>query len=304
MKQTNKNLLVIIVTYNAMKWIDRCINSLQSSTIANDIFIVDNGSTDGTRDYIKKTYPDTFLYECIENLGFGRANNIGLAYAVKRKYEYIYLLNQDAWVMHDTFEKLIQESKEHPDYGILSPMQLQANLKHFDSNFGGNIAKWENREKLAERLYFEGNKGLYDVPGVMAAHWLLTLRCVSKVGGFSPSFPHYGEDDNYAERTLRRGFRIGVVLGAKAVHDREGRSPTSKHIVHLSYIRMISALSGWHQNILREFLSYILRCMKHAVKYRTLTPISNLFKLLKNLRKIKYNKNMSERDQAFIWQDI
>ena len=59
------DLLVIIVTYNAMKWVDRCFDSLIDSTYPNDVFVVDNGSTDGTQDYIKQRYQPT-----IQNLLF------------------------------------------------------------------------------------------------------------------------------------------------------------------------------------------------------------------------------------------
>ena len=51
--------LVIIVTYNAMKWIDRCLGSVQSSLVGTDTFVVDNGSTDGTQEYINEHYPKT-----------------------------------------------------------------------------------------------------------------------------------------------------------------------------------------------------------------------------------------------------
>ena len=299
MKQ-KKKILVIIVTYNAMRWIDRCITSLLSSTLSNDIYIVDNGSNDGTRDYIKKTYPSILIYESVQNLGFGKANNIGLIYALKSSYDYVYLLNQDAWVMADTFEKLVNASLEYPDYGILSPMQLQANACHFDSNFGWNIANCNNEEKLCERLYFRNKIGVYDAPRVMAAHWMLTKECILAVGGFSPSFPHYGEDDNYAERAIHKGFKIGVVLEAEAIHDREQRTLTSKQIIYLSYIRMIIIYSGWNNNYLKELILYFFRCIKHVVKYKSFYPIKCLFTFISNIKEFRNNKVLSEFKTAFL----
>ena len=78
------DLLVIIVTYNAMKWVDRCFDSLIDSTYPNDVFVVDNGSTDGTQDYIKSKYPNVIFVQSGENLGFGKANNLGFKYAIER----------------------------------------------------------------------------------------------------------------------------------------------------------------------------------------------------------------------------
>ena len=80
-------LLVIIVTYNGMKWLERCLSSLIASSVASDVFIVDNGSTDGSQDYIRSNFKDAIFIQSEENLGFGKANNIGLQYAYEKGYE-------------------------------------------------------------------------------------------------------------------------------------------------------------------------------------------------------------------------
>lgn len=72
------SILTIIVTYNGMKWIDKCIHSVISPSIKSDIFVVDNASSDGTPDYIAKNFPTVLLTRSSKNLGFGAANNIGL----------------------------------------------------------------------------------------------------------------------------------------------------------------------------------------------------------------------------------
>ena len=131
----DSKLLVIIVAYNAMRWLDKCIGSVLSSSVQSDIILIDNGSTDSTQDYVKEHFPMVLFKQSTENLGFGKANNIGLQYALDNGYDYVYLLNQDAWVMPDTFEKLIKAHLNNPRFGILSPLQLQANMHHLDTNF-------------------------------------------------------------------------------------------------------------------------------------------------------------------------
>ena len=51
-------VLVIIVTYNGLKWMKKCLDSIRQSSIPLDTIIIDNGSTDGTQDFIKKEYPE------------------------------------------------------------------------------------------------------------------------------------------------------------------------------------------------------------------------------------------------------
>ncbi len=74
-------ILVIIVTYNAMQWAERCFASLRKSTVKPDMLVVDNGSNDGTQEYIQQHFPEVIFHQSRDNLGFGKANNLGLHYA-------------------------------------------------------------------------------------------------------------------------------------------------------------------------------------------------------------------------------
>ena len=107
-------ILIVIVTYNAMRWIDKCLSSVNCSNVQSDIFVVDNCSTDGTPDYIAQHYPDAILIRSPKNLMFGKGNNVGLRYALENGYDYVYLLNQDAWLMPDTLGKLVETHCAHP----------------------------------------------------------------------------------------------------------------------------------------------------------------------------------------------
>lgn len=235
-------ILVVIVTYNAMPWIEKSLNSCRASSVRVQVFIVDNGSTDGTQEYVIENYPEIVLYQSQKNLGFGRANNIGLQKALDESYDYVYLLNQDAWVFPDTLNNLINVHKKHPEYGVLSPMQLQANGLHFDEKFLHNVISTaqSGRERLEEGWYFNRLSEIYEVNFVMAAHWLISRKCIKTVGGFSPTFPHYGEDDNYLQRCRYWGMKVGIVPSAKAIHDRENRIDSEEKSQYIA--RYIEAL--------------------------------------------------------------
>ena len=199
-----KRILVVIVTYNGMKWMDRCLGSIRGSSVPADVFIVDNGSSDGTPEYIASNYPYVRLHCAGSNLGFGKANNLGLRTALDEGYDYVYLLNQDAWVYQDTFASLTAAMECDSSIGVLSPMQMTASGDRPDPRF----AKWCPEKALGEYASPEDNGGaVHEVPFVMAAHWMVSRACLEKTGGFSPSFPHYGEDDNFIHRALHHGFR-------------------------------------------------------------------------------------------------
>src|SRR5690554_1881580 len=115
------DIYVIVVTYNGMQWIDKCIESIHSSSIKLKTIIFDNGSTDGTIDFIKNNFTNIELIESKKNLGFGAANNIGIKKAFEEGADYVFLLNQDAWLETNTIEELLKISNQKKDYFILSP---------------------------------------------------------------------------------------------------------------------------------------------------------------------------------------
>lgn len=293
-----EKILVIIVTYNGMEWMERCLDSLTRSTLPSDIFIVDNGSTDGTQDYIRTCGKDIIFRQSGENLGFGRANNLGLQYAVDNGYDYVYLLNQDAWVEEATFETLINVHRSHPEYGILSPMQIQANGQHMDRNFLNGVASRCVDGNFMEDLYFGTLQDVYEVKDVMAAHWLISMDCLRRTGGFSPTFRHYGEDNNYVDRVEYHGFKTGFVPATKAVHDRENRSdslgdPTRRiNIITLVELSDITRPKPWFRLIFRH--------LQYIYKYRTLRHFKSMFQCIRDMGTILENRRESTKTGAFL----
>ena len=288
-------LLVIIVTYNAMRWIDRCLGSVAEW----DVFVVDNGSTDGTQEYIKKNYGKVIFRQSETNLGFGKANNVGLQYALDEGYDYVYLMNQDAWVMPSAISTMVSVSQKHPEYGILSPVHFQANMNHLDYNFGGCITQWTCSHELLEDWFFkrQGSE-VYDISFANAAHWLISRKCLMDVGGFSPIFPHYGEDNNYIDRLFYHKHKLGVVCKAIAVHDRENRPfPKEKELYLMRFIAPMYTLSNINIDISlsllrRLFISRIIGNVAVTIKYRV--------RLLKMYRKIIKCRERSKMKGAFL----
>lgn len=221
-------LFVIIVTYKGKQWYDRCFTSLRESTIPVQTIVVDNASNDGTVEYIKENYPEIHLIESKENLGFGRANNIALRYALDQGCDYVFLLNQDAWVETDTLEDLMGLHQRHSEYGILSPIHLNAEKTGIER---GLIKYLDDRritdKSFFEDLYFNRLKEVYRTNYVNAAAWLLPRKTLETVGGFDPIFLHYGEDDNYMHRVLYHKMKIGICPSCRVVHDTERRIQNS-----------------------------------------------------------------------------
>lgn len=298
----DSKILTIIVTFNGMKWITKCIQSVLSSSIKSDIFIVDNASSDSTPDYIAKNFPQIHLVRSKKNLGFGAANNIGLQYAIDNNYDYVYLLNQDAWIKEDTLKKMISVQKENLEYGILSPMQLEENEQHFDYNFGSLISQWNKDTKVCEDFFFGRKNEVIPYPRIMAAHWLISRQCLIDVGGFSPAFFHYGEDDNYADRVWKNGYKMGIILNAIGIHDRETRVLSQEKKDLLDFCAKISDICGFKKTAKEVFLNYSYEtlCKTFSTPKHFLCYIRNYLQLFINLSKYKKIKKTSLNRGAFL----
>lgn len=295
MEQRTDSVLVIVVTYNAMRWARKCFDSVLASNVKCDLFIVDNCSTDGTQEFIRQNYPSAIFTQSKENLGFGRANNLGLKYALDNGYDYCYLLNQDAWIFPDTIGTLIEVNRKHPEYGILSPMQMEANMKNLDNGFCAALLNPENEDgkTLESDLYFNTLRDAYSVKEIQAAHWLISRKCLETVGGFSPTFKHYAEDCNYTNRASYHKIKTVVVPTARAVHDRELRPfPTAKKIyfVHTFVLWNLSAVYNRPKCLSARIAFWN---MKALVKYRSFEVVKNAMKELVEIWTIRQNRKAS-----------
>lgn len=210
---------IIIATYNAMPWIVKCLESAKP----HSVIIVDNNSTDETVEFIKSNYPEIILLKQDRNLGFGKANNIGISYALKLGAEYVFLLNQDAYLQRNCIEGLIDVHKKDNDFGVISPFHLNGAGTNLDERFSHYINYNSNPLILGDYILNNKLRKVYEVPFVNAAGWLVTKKCLEIVGGFDPIFFHYGEDSNYCQRAMYFGFKIGVVPRFFIHHDRQDR---------------------------------------------------------------------------------
>lgn len=208
-------VFVIIVAYKGMRWYERCFESLRRSSLSVQTVVVDNASNDGTVEYIRKNYPEIHLIESESNLGFGRANNLGMRYALDHNCDYVFLLNQDTRVEPDAIELLVKCHLRHKEYGIISPMHLSADEKQL--NF--LLDDGDRNYKLLSDLYCGSVKDVYSITYVNAAAWLLPRITLEKIGGFCPIIFHYGEDDDYMNRVRYHKFKIGLCPSARIVHD-------------------------------------------------------------------------------------
>lgn len=273
---------IVIVTYNAMQWIDSCLQSLRQSTIPVKTIVVDNCSNDETVAHVSSEYTEVFLIPQKVNAGFGQANNIGMKRAFEEGADYIYLLNQDAWISPKTIETLVSVMASYPEIGIASPIQLDATSKKVDKLFLKDVLMERETTRKMMDGYITGElKNYYDLWYFPAAHWMISRRCIEEVGLFSPAFFHYGEDNNYIQRVHYHGLRTAIVPAAKAIHDRGERKKLDYiGLAFLQYNNAIIQASNIEVGGTKHML-FLIKFFVISVGYYLFIKFLSLFKELK-----------------------
>ena len=295
---TQPRVLAVVVTYNAMRWADRCLGSLLRSSLKPAVLVVDNGSSDGTREHVRSAFSEVRLECRPENPGFGAANNIGLRMALEEGFDFVYLMNQDAWVEEDTLELLA--AAHRPEFGVLSPVQNTA-----EGAPDANFQRWCGSSlRLAGvqpgKTSPDAVPGIVEVPFVMAAHWLVSRGALRKVGGFSPAFRQYGEDDNYIDRLHWHGFSCGVVPAASAVHDRSGRSLPKEGRMRLKCVAPVVKISNPGCCLPLRLLAEPLELAAMSVKNMSAYPLGRIPALLRRYPELIRLRAASKAEGAFL----
>lgn len=263
-------IAVIIVTFNGENYIEKCLESVLKTDVDFKIFVVDNDSVDQTILLVSKIN-SIVIIKNNSNLGFGKANNIGIKQAISEGFDQFFLLNQDTTIESHTISTLSRALVENERFGILSPKHFVKNGCSLDDGF----KKYYNRAQVA-------CKGLLKVDFVNAAAWMVSRRCFEKVGLFEPIFSHYGEDRNFCDRTKFHEFEIGILENAKIVHDRKIVRNLKKDILQAKYLILCSLININLSVLERRFygLKQVFGLPKYFVSYYSKAQTLKFFKEL------------------------
>jgi len=239
-----RHLFWVVVTFNGAKWIQACLASIQAQDCPGDVIVVDNSSTDGTPDLVGEEFPEVRLIQTGENLGFGKANNIGILEALKSGADYVFLLNQDAYLHQGSLTSMLRALDEETSAGIVSPLQLAGDRHNLDFSFHMDMRPSLTPDLVGELILGSTSRELYESEFASAAAWLVKSSVFLKVGLFDPCFQHYGEDDEFVFRVKSAGLRVFVHPNLAIVHDRaQDRSGNayfrgSKHRVRRLHLKL------------------------------------------------------------------
>ncbi|MGH3132127.1 MAG: glycosyltransferase family 2 protein [Gaiellaceae bacterium] len=216
---------VVVVTYDALPWIERCLESVG----AVPTVVVDNGSRDGTVDFVRERFPDVQVIEA-ENRGLAAGWNIGVRATTSR---YVLLLNADAWLVGDALSRLVEFADERPRAAVVGPRlsnpdgTLQRSVRGFPTLWRLAteyffLRKLAPRSPALNAFYAGGfdHDEVRDAEVVMGACMLVRRTAIDGVGLADEDSFLFSEETDWCFRFRRSGWTVVFFPGAECVHVR------------------------------------------------------------------------------------
>jgi GT2 family glycosyltransferase len=224
------DLAIIIVSHNARRDLESCLQSLRSHppAVSHEIVVVDNRSTDGSAETVKANWRDVTLIALETNRGFSHANNVGIRGSTG---EAILLLNSDTVVPAGAVDALLHALHDLPGASVVGPRLVDANGIP-ELSYGRMMSPLnELRQKAARRFSGAGRlramtSETREVDWVSAACLLVRRRDAEAAGLLDERYFMYCEDVDFCAAVRARGGRVYFTPDAEVIHLR-GRSGLS-----------------------------------------------------------------------------
>ena len=228
-------LSVIILNYNVRYFLELCVLSVQKAIhdIDAEIIVVDNNSSDDSCEMIRRRFPEVILVENLENLGFPKGNNIGVAHA---KGEFVCILNPDTVVAEDTFEKLLKfitsSAVETPQLGITGCKLIDGTGQFLPESKRGIPTPWVAFTKIfglykifpktsfLTKYYAQylGENQTGKVEILVGAFMMMKRQLYLDLGGFDENCFMYSDDIDLSYLSLKRGKENFYFHDTKVIH--------------------------------------------------------------------------------------
>ena len=219
-------IYIIVLSYNRRDDTVECLKSLYLSEYPNyKVIVVDNASSDGSAEAVRRAFPQADVIENSENLMYAEGNNVGIRMALAEGADYVLLLNNDTVVSPAVLGELEAAMRNHPDAGVAGAMIYYFPPKQRQQDeiiwyAGGIVSFW--RGLTAHRGIRERDAGLYnsieETGYVTGCAMMLSRKCLERTGLLDPGYFIYAEDADLSVRARRAGFRLIFAPRAKVWH--------------------------------------------------------------------------------------
>lgn len=214
--QAAPSVAVVILNWKGRRWLAPCLDSVLASEHNNiRVYVVDNGSRDGSQEVVRERYPGVTLIQNGRNLGAAEGFNVGVRRALREGADYIALLNEDVKVEPSWLGPLVEAAQTDPNIGVLSPMHWDYEGTGLDGSFHKLLVEQTSYE---EDLRNGPLPPKYETRHVIGAAMVISRLVVQRVGLFDPLYFKQHEESDFCRRARYHSFRVLVVTGSRIFH--------------------------------------------------------------------------------------
>lgn len=214
--------LVISVILNTNRREDtlQCLASLHRGSYPNHgIIVLDNHSSDGSVEAIRKFHPDVQIIELNDNLGYTGNNNVGIRAALEQGADWVFVLNEDIILDPDCLKKLVEVGESDPRIGILGPLVYHHDEPTVIQSAGGMLGRYWQSIHLGKNELDQGQFGIpHPVEWISGCAILVRRQAIKQAGMLDEDFFIYWEETEWCIRIAREGWKIFHVPQARIWH--------------------------------------------------------------------------------------
>lgn len=197
-----------------------CLASLQQATYKNhSIIVLDNGSSDGSVQAIRSSFPAVQIIELADNHGYAGNNNVGIRAALAQQADWVFVLNEDTILAPDCLAHLVKVCQSDPHIGVVGPMVYHHDEPDIIQSAGGRLGRYWQSRHIAQN---EADQGEFTAPHrvewISGCAILVRRAVIEQVGMLDERFFCYWEETEWCLRASKQGWCIMHVPQAKLWH--------------------------------------------------------------------------------------
>src|SRR4030043_581437 len=269
---------VVIVSWNAQAFLVECLRSIRafSGEVKVEIIVVDNASQDGSVEAVETQFREVRLIRNSENMGFAKANNIGISLATGH---YVCLINSDIKILDGCIERLCEYMDAQPEIGLIGPrilnpdVTIQSSCRHFPSLWN-NFCPAVGLDKVFSKSRFFGGEHMFyftsdriaRVNVIVGCFMMVRRKALDSVGLLDERFFIYAEDIDWCKRFLEAGWQVVFFPEASAIHYRGGSSSHSPLRFALEQEKAVAQYWRKHHGLIGRVAFFVIRILQYGLR--------------------------------------
>lgn len=224
-------VFIVVLNFNGKTTLSKCLSSLYQSDYPEfEVVVVDNDSKDGSFEQAKQLFSRANFIKNPTNAGFSKGNNIGIRFALEKFADYVFILNNDAFVEKSTLSVLIRTMQRNPGVGISSPLIFSADNKIW---FAGGHISWIRMKTF--HLQKLPSISPFSTDYISGCAMLVKKEVFKEIGLFDERFFLYYEDTDLSIRAKKAGFDLSIIPEAKVQHLEQSESKNNMKLYWLVF---------------------------------------------------------------------